>query len=354
MIVVILIIAFFVVVNICLGDVYTILKGHHYHRFHLIRIPRFVKSRFIGGEFRLTPSCYYEFENQDDYDLNKLVGVSRGLRVHRDSVRLAWRPEFERKNYFQIHAYVYDKGNRVSRYLTTVGAHEKITWEIMMSDGNYHIKVGDESLTIKKSKTRGWGFALYPYFGGDNKARQNMNIYLKWINYRSCGLFYLLAALFLTGCSTAKEVNRTQEEKDKVSTEVTTGKTYTETKITENADTVIIVPAERISGTAPAGNLLSGDTIKVESSGMVVMVSVSKERVNVSGEKKLQRIPVSVDRVTETKKSEDVVTEIKDTDQTVTTTVDRDVKRDYWPWVVFGIGVFVVLFASVVIYLKLK
>ena len=62
---------------------------------------------------------------------------------------------------------------------------------------------------------------------------------------------------------------RDWEAKDKVSTEVTTGKTYTETKITENADTVIIVPAERISGTAPAGNLLSGDTIKVESSGMV-------------------------------------------------------------------------------------
>ena len=142
------------------------------------------------------------------------------------------------------------------------------------------------------------------------------------------------------------------EEKDKVSTEVTTGKTYTETKITENADTVIIVPAERISGTAPAGNLLSGDTIKVESSGMVVMVSVSKERVNVSGEKKLQRIPVSVDRVTETKKSEDVVTEKKDTDQTKITAVSRDVTRNYWPWVVFGIAVFVIVF--VVIYLKVK
>lgn len=349
MIVAIAILIALIIVNLLFGDVYTIRKGCHYHQFHLVRIPRFVKSKVIWGDFRLPPSCWFELRNQDDHDLNKLVGVTRGLFVHKNSVRLAWRPDI-RKNYFQIHAYVYDKGNRISRYLTTVGSHEKITWEIAMGENHYHFKVAEESLTIKKTKSKRWGFSLSPYFGGNNKSPQTMNIYLKWINYKSCGLFYLLFALLLMGCSTTKQVNRTQ--KDTESTEVTTGKTYTETKVTENADTVIIIPGERVSGTAPARSLLSGDTIKVEGSGVVVSVSVKEDKVKIVGEKKPQKLPVKVEKVTEVKKSEDLVTEKKDTDQTVT--VDKEVKRDYWQWVAFGVGFFVIIFGAIVMYLKLK
>lgn len=163
---------------------------------------------------------------------------------------------------------------------------------------------------------------------------------------------YLLMALLLAGCSATKHVNRSQEAKDTESTEVTTGKTYTETKVTENADTVIIIPGERVSGTAPARSLLSGDTIKVEGSGVVVSVSVKEDKVKIVGEKKPQKLPVKVEKVTEVKKSEDLVTEKKDTDQTVT--VDKEVKRDYWQWVAFGVGFFVIIFGAIVMYLKLK
>ena len=80
----------------------------------------------------------FEKRNEDDEDINKLYGFSYGVH-HKNSLRFSWKPDFNNKGMIKVSAYWID--------------------------------------FVKPKFT--WGYFLFPYFGGNNTAANNMTITIK-------------------------------------------------------------------------------------------------------------------------------------------------------------------------------
>ena len=159
---------------------YKILKGWHY---------AFVLFRRLGGwsyneqrfliKFKLSKECWWSPKrNKDDGDLNKLIGLSFGVfGIHKNSLRLVWRPDFDNRGKIQIYGYVYDtkiKGH-TTKYITTVSTEQLNYASFNIFPDKYRISVNNITIEMdnptadkKVQKT------LYPYVGGDNTAIRTM------------------------------------------------------------------------------------------------------------------------------------------------------------------------------------
>ena len=90
----------------------TICKNRHYNG--IIPFPDGVHFglREIEFEFTFLPSCRYDLGTADQYDLNKLYGLSWGL-PHQESARFAWRYN---KAHDMIDVFAYPYINNVGMY----------------------------------------------------------------------------------------------------------------------------------------------------------------------------------------------------------------------------------------------
>lgn len=137
----------------------------------------------LSGSFTLDSSTWYikKDENPDWLDINKLTGISLGLH-HRDSIRLGWRPDFNRQGMIEIFAYWYNKSQRSFASIGFVPTKTPIQFSIQMyrKEGSVSIQVGDNIVYNfdYKFPSIGIGYLLYPYFGGDLLSPQKMKIYL--------------------------------------------------------------------------------------------------------------------------------------------------------------------------------
>ena len=131
-----------------------------------------------------TDSCWYEKENGDSEDLNKLFGFGTSLNHHKNSVRFAWKPDFENKGVIEIYAYQYNGGERQFKHVTDVPVNKNILYTISL-DGltsEFNIYNPDDEYGIHSVEMKyplsniNVGFKLFPYFGGDNKSPQTMRI----------------------------------------------------------------------------------------------------------------------------------------------------------------------------------
>ena len=158
---------------------YVIQKGKH----NSFRIPSFYSSKpdRLEGSFRFLPSAWYARpdSNIDWMDLNKLLGVSFGFH-QQDSLRIAWRPIFEQEGIIELFSYRYNEGNRTFETMGRVETDQTHAYQILLMRQQNEAIFQIEGLEPKKVAMtypgKSWGYCLFPYFGGDLTAPQDIEI----------------------------------------------------------------------------------------------------------------------------------------------------------------------------------
>lgn len=163
---------------------YVIFKGWHYAFFLIGRLfgwhyddPKF------SIDFKFSNECWWNPpRNSDDYDLNKLGGISFGLlTIHKNSVRLTWVPNFEKPGYIKLYGYVYnpDHDGHISQYICDVKTEQEYTCTIYLNSDNYVFDMGElGKIQMERTKYRKIQKMVYPYFGGDNRSPVKMSIWM--------------------------------------------------------------------------------------------------------------------------------------------------------------------------------
>lgn len=167
--------------------VHSIKKNKHKSSDREIRF--FLFKNKINRNVLFNNNCDYVFNDNDQYDINKLFGFSFGFH-HKNSARFGWRWDVEKKN-MEILAYVYRNSKRVKEWeenihICNIGMLESSKMEIKVEKGYYIFSVKktniesniEYSLKIKHGRKCFWGYFLNPYFGGNKKAPHDMTIML--------------------------------------------------------------------------------------------------------------------------------------------------------------------------------
>lgn len=153
-----------------------ILRGFHRP---LQLIPACFRNMKIGETFKFsktvvfTDSCKYDLKSLDQYDWNKLFGISTE-RIHKDSWRFAWRNL--NNNSVEVCTYCYDNGKRWTSSIATLSLGMPHTFTIERDkDGYMLFKVNNKYLAEvhdEKKRKFFWGCGLY--FGGNKRAPHNI------------------------------------------------------------------------------------------------------------------------------------------------------------------------------------
>lgn len=155
-----------------------IIKGNHYSLPPHFR-PHFgtIKQKI---EFKFSGNCSYPVDYDNNFFTNKLFGWSYGHH-HTDSVRVGWRPTMHSSSKIDLSFYTYNQGKRNIEYFHTVEINkayhlqiELINNKLIFTLDNYHTE--HTAFVIPSFR---WGYFLYPYFGGNTTAINNITINLK-------------------------------------------------------------------------------------------------------------------------------------------------------------------------------
>jgi hypothetical protein len=132
-------------------------------------------------------SANYNLRSNDQYDINKLFGISYGYH-HNNSVRFGWRSLCPNSTKIEILMYVYVDGERIKEVneeltICTVDINVPYRYEIVTIKDKYYFIVSDMNHNVLNIKTMDfnplkpkWGYHLYPYFGGNRTAPHNITI----------------------------------------------------------------------------------------------------------------------------------------------------------------------------------
>jgi len=142
------------------------------------------KSFSIIKEFNFSDSAIYHFDDDDQWDVNKLFGFSIGFH-HDNSYRFGWRPN---KDLTKIEIVGYE-------YIDKIRVPTIPIWEVELNkwykyELKYNAVLGQiEYLVTGNNEYRGivhpitiklnWGYKLFLYFGGNKKAPHDITIYKK-------------------------------------------------------------------------------------------------------------------------------------------------------------------------------
>ena len=160
---------------------YTIKKGKHKSGFRLPRVFfRTPKKMTVRVGFHR--NCWYQpsTDSVDWNDINKLCGFSQG-RHHKNSYRIGWLPNFERKGIINLYHYSYSGGKRdfVKFESIATGDYYDLNFEIRAyAFGGLQI-IADNFSNEPHISQSWFGYFLYPYFGGDLKSPIKMEIDLE-------------------------------------------------------------------------------------------------------------------------------------------------------------------------------
>lgn len=167
---------------------YTIKKGKNFSKLFGF-IPHFGLTTKNKHNFKIKfeTNCLYYFNNIDDWDINKLCGISTSYSHHVQSARIGWRCR-DGEN-IEILAYCYNNkerigGTSIDYVLGVVKPGELFECSIVVEKNkfilNMKMKNYFKEFSLDKDDNS-WcvKYFLYPYFGGNNPAPHNMNIWLK-------------------------------------------------------------------------------------------------------------------------------------------------------------------------------
>ena len=151
-------------------------SGLHFRPF-LFRTALYFRARFDAG-------CIY-VPQQEPGQINKLFGMSWG-RHHHCSARIGWRSDGRR---IELLSYVYAApGERLSRSFGFVDPGIWFLCAIERYDCDLAVTVRGMGIhNYVVARPRIWGYQLYPYFGGTDKAPQRMEIQVEVLDRNAAG-----------------------------------------------------------------------------------------------------------------------------------------------------------------------
>ena len=156
---------------------YTIPQGSQYCDQNEFAAVETSEMKFI---VRFDSSAIYQTvsaENQND--INKLFGFSDNNSDHdKFSARFGWRWS---DHALRLFAYVYNEAQMISKEITTVDIGKEINCSILVKDSHYVFTTNGRSTEMPRAATteKGKGYQLYPYFGGDESAPHEIDIWIK-------------------------------------------------------------------------------------------------------------------------------------------------------------------------------
>lgn len=156
---------------------YTIQQGNHYCDGNTFRQIKLTEMKF-AARFDST-AIYQTVSAENQYDINKLYGFADNNAHHQQySARFGWRWS---DGALRLFAYIYNAGQLASKELTTVPIGANITCSIKVTSANYLFIVNDVTTQLPRMATTetAEGYQLYPYFGGDEAAPHQINIWIK-------------------------------------------------------------------------------------------------------------------------------------------------------------------------------
>lgn len=160
---------------------YTIPKDSNYADISTYRVFQYDSLKFIA--YFDSSAIYKTKDPANQYDINKLYGFSDNKTFHQSySARFGWRWSDDSLRLF---GYCYNNSVRNYLELCTIRINEFDTCCISIHNGFYIFKVnGKQKGKITRAATTGkpYGYMLYPYFGGSERAPHTIKIYIKEIH----------------------------------------------------------------------------------------------------------------------------------------------------------------------------
>lgn len=153
---------------------YTIKQGGQYSN-----TPYQIVGNTVSYSVKFDNTAIYKIDSINQYDINKLFGMSACNSLHHEnSARFGWRYV---NGQLEIHAYIYDMTKRFSQIIDTVSINEWNNYKIVNTGKEYIFTLNNKVFVYVKSnecKSK-YNIALWPYFGGNIKAPQDINFYFK-------------------------------------------------------------------------------------------------------------------------------------------------------------------------------
>ncbi|MCE3282226.1 MAG: hypothetical protein K0Q66_963 [Chitinophagaceae bacterium] len=154
-----------------------IAKGAHSSDKNSYRPVNTTEMKFV---VRFDSSAIYQTVTPDNQlDINKLYGFADNNQEHHlNSARIGWRWY---NNSLQLFAYVYNNGVEKDKLITAVPLGQDINCSLKVSGNQYIITANGVQVTMERTATTetAVGYQLYPYFGGDEVAPQDIRIRIK-------------------------------------------------------------------------------------------------------------------------------------------------------------------------------
>jgi hypothetical protein len=155
---------------------FTILKGSHYSNGALYKLLNLVNTKNeLAYLVKFDRSCIYDLGSSDNEDINKLFGYSLGWNHHVNSARFGWNSKLGKIN---IYSYVYDREKRISNLIDTLDTESEHLLKLTLLDDNWIFEVDGKVSQVEVYQTFKTGYKLWPYFGGNIVAPNDMSIEL--------------------------------------------------------------------------------------------------------------------------------------------------------------------------------
>jgi len=125
----------------------------------------------------------FDLHDEDQWDVNKLFGFSIGHHQKQSSFRFGWRPILS-ENLIEIVAYEYHDGFRmktmpICRVELNKWHDFTVVYNAKKDRSIYFVNEIEFYNNVKLAKKYGLGYTLGIYFGGNEKAPQDITIYKK-------------------------------------------------------------------------------------------------------------------------------------------------------------------------------
>jgi hypothetical protein len=152
------------------------------------RLPRLLfGTKKLAYSVKFTDSCRYEI-GSDQTDINKLFGIGYFPYHHRNSVRFGWVYNPSKNDTMEIYAYWYKDGKRFSEFLCDVPINGPVYYEMAKEYSTpvgwyFRLRVIFDKKEIGRTavmvRPQWAGYLLRPYFGGNQTAPHNMEIWME-------------------------------------------------------------------------------------------------------------------------------------------------------------------------------
>jgi hypothetical protein len=151
--------------------IFKIKEGNHRSIYRVERR----KTNVINFKLILTESCKYQSKStENQYDINKVFGMSDGSNHKDNSARIGWRYLDDK---LELHAYTHYNGQFDFKKICDINPEVEYDCQIFFSETDYKFTVNGITVTMPRyKKSTEKNYLLYPYFGGDEESPHDIII----------------------------------------------------------------------------------------------------------------------------------------------------------------------------------